>query len=179
MRVGGQHFRTIWLKTEDERVVQLIDQRFLPHRFVIEEVATVEQMRRRSAICMFAERGDRRERGLRDVSRDNCGRRASHSRGIRSTPGQCSGTAQGNPADGGESCLGNRAPAKEYRRGKNFGREDRPGSAHSQTNCPRRCGALPDDRRARVESHSANCSKESRQADQRAHPLQRGMARVR
>src|SRR5436190_17462545 len=44
MKVGGQHFRTIWLKTEDDCVVQLIDQRFLPDRFVIEEVSTVEQM---------------------------------------------------------------------------------------------------------------------------------------
>src|SRR5205809_445613 len=44
MKVGGQHFRTIWLKTEDDCVVELIDQGFLPHRFVIEEVSTVEQM---------------------------------------------------------------------------------------------------------------------------------------
>src|SRR5881394_1604324 len=44
MKVSGQHFQTIWLKPENERVVQLIDQRFLPHRFVIEEVSTVEQM---------------------------------------------------------------------------------------------------------------------------------------
>jgi methylthioribose-1-phosphate isomerase len=44
VKVGGQHFRTIWLKPDDECVVQLIDQRFLPHRFVIEEVRTVEQM---------------------------------------------------------------------------------------------------------------------------------------
>ena len=44
MKVGGRYFRTIWLKPDDERVVQLIDQRFLPHRFVIEEVRTVEQM---------------------------------------------------------------------------------------------------------------------------------------
>src|SRR5881398_3318419 len=44
MNVGSQHFRTIWLKPDDETVVQLIDQRFLPHRFVIEEVRTVEQM---------------------------------------------------------------------------------------------------------------------------------------
>src|SRR5438477_6930749 len=44
MKVGGQHFRTIWLKTENERVVQLIDQRFLPNRLVIEEVSAVEQM---------------------------------------------------------------------------------------------------------------------------------------
>jgi methylthioribose-1-phosphate isomerase len=44
VKVDGQHFRTIWLKPDDERVVQLIDQRFLPHRFVIEEVRTLEQM---------------------------------------------------------------------------------------------------------------------------------------
>src|SRR5438477_6978997 len=44
MKVSGQHFRTIWLKPDDERVVELIDQRFLPHRFVIEDVRTVEQM---------------------------------------------------------------------------------------------------------------------------------------
>src|SRR6184192_4655437 len=44
MKVNGQHFRTIWLKPDDETVVQLIDQRFLPHRLVIEDVRTVEQM---------------------------------------------------------------------------------------------------------------------------------------
>src|SRR5437016_82538 len=44
MKVGDKHFRTIWLKPGDECVVELIDQRFLPHRFVIEEMPTVEQM---------------------------------------------------------------------------------------------------------------------------------------
>src|SRR5213596_2659073 len=44
MKVNGQHFRTIWLQPDDETVVQLVDQRFLPHRFVIEKVRTVEQM---------------------------------------------------------------------------------------------------------------------------------------
>jgi methylthioribose-1-phosphate isomerase len=44
VNVGGQHFRTIWLNPANEQVVQLIDQRFLPHRFVIEEVNTVTQM---------------------------------------------------------------------------------------------------------------------------------------
>lgn len=44
MKVAGRHYRTIWLKPGDERVVQLIDQRWLPHRFVIEDVATVAQM---------------------------------------------------------------------------------------------------------------------------------------
>ena len=44
MKVGGKHFRTIWRKPDDERVVQLIDQRFLPHGFVIEDVCSDEQM---------------------------------------------------------------------------------------------------------------------------------------
>ena len=44
MKVDGKHFRTIWLKPDDQSVVQLIDQRFLPHEFVIEEIRTVEQM---------------------------------------------------------------------------------------------------------------------------------------
>lgn len=44
MKVGGEHFRTIWLKPGNDRVVQLIDQRFLPHQFVIEDVSTVAQM---------------------------------------------------------------------------------------------------------------------------------------
>src|SRR6478735_12186775 len=44
MNVAGQHYRTIWPKPGDERVIQLIDQRFLPHQFVIEEVRTVAEM---------------------------------------------------------------------------------------------------------------------------------------
>jgi len=44
VNVHGQHYRTIWPKPGDERVIQLIDQRFLPHRFVIEEVRTVTEM---------------------------------------------------------------------------------------------------------------------------------------
>src|SRR6058998_3361071 len=44
MKVGGRYFRTIWVKPDEEGVVQLIDQRFLPYRFVTEEVRTVEQM---------------------------------------------------------------------------------------------------------------------------------------
>ncbi len=44
MNVAGRPYRTIWLKPDDERVVQLIDQRALPHRFVVEDVRTVEEM---------------------------------------------------------------------------------------------------------------------------------------
>src|SRR2546421_4632335 len=44
MNVRGRHYRTIWPKPGEERVIQLIDQRFLPHQFVIEEVRTVPEM---------------------------------------------------------------------------------------------------------------------------------------
>jgi len=44
VKVGGKHFRTIWRTPDDEGAVQLIDQRFLPHEFVIEQIHTVEQM---------------------------------------------------------------------------------------------------------------------------------------
>jgi methylthioribose-1-phosphate isomerase len=44
VKVGDKHFRTIWRKPDDEGAVQLIDQRFLPHEFVIEQIHTVEQM---------------------------------------------------------------------------------------------------------------------------------------
>jgi methylthioribose-1-phosphate isomerase len=44
VNVRGQHYRTIWPKPGEERVIQLIDQRFLPHQFVIEEVASVAEM---------------------------------------------------------------------------------------------------------------------------------------
>ncbi len=43
MKVNGQPFRTIWLKPEDPTVVQIIDQRHLPHQFVIEDLTTVPQ----------------------------------------------------------------------------------------------------------------------------------------
>jgi methylthioribose-1-phosphate isomerase len=46
VKIGSKHFRTIWLKPDDQSVVQLIDQRFLPHQFVIEEIrAVVKQTR--------------------------------------------------------------------------------------------------------------------------------------
>src|ERR1041385_8402642 len=44
MNVRGRHYRTIWPRPDDDRVIQLIDQRFLPHQLVIEEVRTVAEM---------------------------------------------------------------------------------------------------------------------------------------
>ncbi len=42
MNVHGKPCRTIWLKKKDPRTVQIIDQRFLPHRFVVEDLRTPE-----------------------------------------------------------------------------------------------------------------------------------------
>jgi methylthioribose-1-phosphate isomerase len=44
VNVGGSHYRTIWPKQGEPRVIELIDQRFLPHRFVVEEIRTVAEM---------------------------------------------------------------------------------------------------------------------------------------
>ena len=44
MNVNGKHFRTIWVKEGDTAVIQIIDQRSLPHQFVIEDIRTVEEM---------------------------------------------------------------------------------------------------------------------------------------
>ena len=41
MKVGNQHFRTIWLGS-DERTVNVIDQRKLPFEFALKELRTVE-----------------------------------------------------------------------------------------------------------------------------------------
>ena len=44
MNVHGKHYRTIWLKEGDPSVVQIIDQRHLPHQFVVEDLTTVDQV---------------------------------------------------------------------------------------------------------------------------------------
>jgi methylthioribose-1-phosphate isomerase len=42
MKVNGTHFRTIWPSEEDPKVVRIIDQRHLPHSFVIEDLKCVD-----------------------------------------------------------------------------------------------------------------------------------------
>lgn len=42
MKINGTPYRTIWLKPADPATVQIIDQRYLPHRFVIEDLRTLE-----------------------------------------------------------------------------------------------------------------------------------------
>jgi methylthioribose-1-phosphate isomerase len=46
MKVRGKHYRTIWLSEDDDNVVQIIDQRQLPHKFVIEDLKTVADVAR-------------------------------------------------------------------------------------------------------------------------------------
>lgn len=51
MKVAGKHTRTIWLHPQDAHptdagVVQIIDQRHLPHAFVIEDLTTVDETAR-------------------------------------------------------------------------------------------------------------------------------------
>ena len=44
MQVDGKHFRTIWIDETDPSVIQIIDQRDLPHRFVVEDLKTVSEV---------------------------------------------------------------------------------------------------------------------------------------
>ena len=42
MRVKSQNYRTIWQKQDDKEVVQIIDQRLLPHEFLIIDLLTYQ-----------------------------------------------------------------------------------------------------------------------------------------
>ena len=41
MNVNGKNYRTIWLNENDDTVISIIDQRFLPHQFIIEDIHSV------------------------------------------------------------------------------------------------------------------------------------------
>ncbi len=41
MKVNGKHHRTIWPDTNNPQIIHIIDQRHLPHRFVVEDLKTV------------------------------------------------------------------------------------------------------------------------------------------
>lgn len=44
MNINGTHYYSIWLHPEDEQVVQIIDQRYLPHKFVIKDLCSVAEV---------------------------------------------------------------------------------------------------------------------------------------
>src|SRR5436309_8744019 len=112
VKLRGQHFRTIWLKLEDPSVVQLIDQRFLPHQFVIEEVRTLKQMA--TAIRDMHVRGA----GLIGVSAGYgmyLAALEAAERGSFDEHVQSSNAIESDKTDGGESLLGSCASAGDDR----------------------------------------------------------------
>jgi len=44
MKINGNHHHTIWVKEDDEQIVQIIDQRALPHQLVIEDLTSVDDV---------------------------------------------------------------------------------------------------------------------------------------
>ncbi len=44
MLINNKHYRSIWLKEGNDKVIQVIDQRYLPHKFVIEDLITLEDV---------------------------------------------------------------------------------------------------------------------------------------
>jgi methylthioribose-1-phosphate isomerase len=46
MNVNGKHYRTIWLNEEGKNSVHIIDQRYLPHKFILEDLTTVDEVAR-------------------------------------------------------------------------------------------------------------------------------------
>ncbi len=61
MKIKGKSYQTIWLKENDAYTVQIIDQRWLPHQFVIEDITSsqamgiaIKDMHLRGAPCIGA-----------------------------------------------------------------------------------------------------------------------------
>ena len=44
MFVDNKHYTTIWFMNENSDKVCIIDQRYLPHKFIVEEISTVDEM---------------------------------------------------------------------------------------------------------------------------------------
>jgi methylthioribose-1-phosphate isomerase len=44
MNVNGKNYRTIWLKEDDDTVIGIIDQRYLPHHFITEDLHSVHDV---------------------------------------------------------------------------------------------------------------------------------------
>ncbi|MFC0875860.1 S-methyl-5-thioribose-1-phosphate isomerase [Saccharicrinis sp. FJH2] len=44
MNIDGKHYRTIWIKEDNVKVIQIIDQSHLPHKFVIENLKSVNDV---------------------------------------------------------------------------------------------------------------------------------------
>ncbi len=64
MKVQGKDYRTIWWNQNNDDIINIIDQRYLPHKFIIEELHTVRQV--------FSAIKDMQVRGAADISKTNC-----------------------------------------------------------------------------------------------------------
>ncbi|MGW8161642.1 MAG: S-methyl-5-thioribose-1-phosphate isomerase [Desulfobulbales bacterium] len=42
MNVNGTHYRTIWPRPDNQEIIEIIDQRYLPHRFITKKLQTVD-----------------------------------------------------------------------------------------------------------------------------------------
>ena len=178
MNVAGRHFRTIWLKEGAPQTVQLIDQRYLPHQFVIEDVSD----RRADGDChprhACARRGlDRRRGGLRHVSGGACSTtapatstRVSRNRG---------GAVESDAPDRGEPRLGCRSSARSRSAAATTSAEKieiaRRTADMIATEDAEHCRSIGEHGLELIRSIAAS---ERRQAGQRSYALQRRLARV-
>ncbi len=44
MKINGEHYHTIWVKESDPKIVEIIDQRYLPFEFKIQELKCIEDV---------------------------------------------------------------------------------------------------------------------------------------
>src|SRR3954469_18018638 len=44
MKVAGKNYRTIWIKEDNDKIISIIDQRYLPHQFIIKDLHTVNDV---------------------------------------------------------------------------------------------------------------------------------------
>jgi methylthioribose-1-phosphate isomerase len=44
VKVLGKNYRSIWINEDDEEAISIIDQRYLPNLFIIEDLHTVSEM---------------------------------------------------------------------------------------------------------------------------------------
>lgn len=44
MKIEGKYYRTIWLKENNNEIIQIIDQRKLPHQLIIEDLSSVDEV---------------------------------------------------------------------------------------------------------------------------------------
>ena len=175
MKISGKHYRTIWPRDPRESGdggVEIIDQTKLPHRFetrtlrdVDDAAHAIKAMIVRGAPLIGATAAYGMALAMREDASDE---------GARPRPRSPACDA----ADGGQSALGAeahaRSPAQPTARGTCGA-----GLGRSRAHCRRRRRDLPRHRRAWSQDPARGSGEEERQDAQRAHPLQRRLARLR